>query len=159
MTMHQLNVSARLILLCAFLTCRVDTRGNLNSTANTTLMINSTNDTTETATELLHIKAIIGVGWGGSLLIAISALFLVMFQLGCINTKQENENPVCLVVSIDSDNDNVFYDRYIHLEKNLVFLKTFIFRNLDFPATSAMEEEGQHVPRNINPDIILETCM
>ena len=111
MLMHQFNVSVPLLLLCACLTCKVDTRGNLNSTANTTLMINSNNDTKDTATELLRNKAIIGVGWGGSLLIAITALFLVI--LGCINTKPEDENQVYLVVSTDSDNDNVFYDRYI----------------------------------------------
>ena len=109
MFMHQFDVSVRLLLLCACLTCRVDTRENMNSTANTTLMINSTNDTKDGATDLLLNKAIIGVGWGGSLLIAITALFLVV--LGCINTKQEDDNAVYLVVSTDSDNDNVFYDR------------------------------------------------
>ena len=109
MSMHHLNKTARLILLLICLSCKVETRRNSSITI---LSINSTNNTTKTATEILHNKAKIGLSiWCGSLFIATCALVLGMLKLMCFNAKQEDENLVVVYTSIDSGEDNIVNDR------------------------------------------------
>ena len=112
--MQHLIATAKLTLLFSCLFCKVETRNNSGFTFNTTLLINSNENTTQTETDLLRNKAIIGLSiWGVSILIALSAFVLGIFKLGCFDAKQDDELPVYLAVSIDSGVDNIVYDRYI----------------------------------------------